>query len=151
MNNMYKLAEDINFKVNASVTYCSDIKQYNMPEFWIEANSFGDCEDYALLKRALLLKANWPKDKLFLTCCWDETNQYHCVLMVDTNTITLYLGQMRKRGNMVRIILLTILLSICLNACTTISTDIPKFGKPVDAPEGYKGYKQSHTDSANKR
>lgn len=85
MNNMYKLAEDINFKVNASVTYCSDIKQYNMPEFWIEAGKFGDCEDYALLKRALLLKANWPTDKLFLTCCWCEDNQYHCVLMVDTN------------------------------------------------------------------
>lgn len=85
MCNMYKLAEDINFKVNNEVTYCSDIKQYNIPEFWIEAGKFGDCEDYALLKRNLLLKANWPKDKLFLTCCWDETNSYHCVLMVDTD------------------------------------------------------------------
>lgn len=38
---------------------------------------------------------------------------------------------------------------ITLNACTIISTNKPKFGKPVEAPEGYKVYKQSH--SVNKQ
>lgn len=85
MNNKYKLAEDINLKVNTSVTYCSDAKQYNVPEFWTEAGKFGDCEDYTLLKRDLLLKENWPANKLFIACCWVETGGYLCVLMVDTN------------------------------------------------------------------
>ena len=49
--NSYSTAERINSQVNASVTYKTDLEQYSRPEFWVEANTFGDCEDYALLKR----------------------------------------------------------------------------------------------------
>lgn len=55
MNN-YSLAERINLQVNASVSYKTDLEQYGVPEFWTEAGTFGDCEDYALLKRAYLLE-----------------------------------------------------------------------------------------------
>lgn len=84
-SNNYALAERINSDVNARVTYKSDLQQFGVPEFWQEAGRFGDCEDYALLKRALLLKSGWPQDKLFLSCCWVETGEYHCVLIVDTD------------------------------------------------------------------
>lgn len=85
MSNSYALAERINSDVNARVSYKSDSQQFGVPEFWQEAGKFGDCEDYALLKRALLLKAGWPNDKLFLACCWVETDEYHCVLIAETD------------------------------------------------------------------
>lgn len=40
---------------------------------------------------------------------------------------------------MVRIIILMLLTTI--TACTTISHDKPKFGRPTEAPRGYKTYK----------
>lgn len=84
MNN-YNVAQRINSQVNASVTYKTDLAQFEVPEFWQEAGKFGDCEDYALLKRALLLEQGWSSDKLNLCCCWVETGGYHCVLLVDTD------------------------------------------------------------------
>ena len=83
--NSYSLAERINSDVNASVTYKTDLEQYSTPEFWKEAGAFGDCEDYVLRKRHLLLNEDWPTDKLFLCACWVETNEYHCVLLVNTD------------------------------------------------------------------
>ncbi len=38
MTNSYKLAERINSKVNASVTYKTDLEQYDTPDYWVEAN-----------------------------------------------------------------------------------------------------------------
>lgn len=82
----YNLAERINSKVNASVTYKTDLEQYSTPEHWCLPTDFGDCEDYALLKRAYLLEQGWDADKIHLACCWTETGEYHCVLLVDTDS-----------------------------------------------------------------
>ena len=84
--NSYNLAERINSDVNASVTYKSDLEQYSKPEHWIEAGTFGDCEDYALLKRQLLLNAGFARKDLHLACCWCENNLgYHCILLCNTD------------------------------------------------------------------
>jgi len=53
MVNDYSLALKIHQKVNSETSYRSDWLQY---EHWVEANTLGDCEDYALLKRKLLLE-----------------------------------------------------------------------------------------------
>ena len=84
--NSYSVAERINSQVNASVQYKTDLEQYDKPEFWVEANTFGDCEDYALLKRAYLLEQGFDANKIHLACCWTETGRYHCVLLVDTDS-----------------------------------------------------------------
>ena len=81
MMNSYSVAERINSQVNASVTYKTDLAQYGTPEFWKEAGAFGDCEDYALRKRELLLKAGFARKDLHLACCWCETGEYHAVLL----------------------------------------------------------------------
>lgn len=81
----YNLAERINSKVNASVTYKTDLAQYGTPEHWCLPTAFGDCEDYALLKRKMLIDAGWPKDKLGLCVCYTAANEGHCVLWVDTD------------------------------------------------------------------
>lgn len=85
MTASYALAERIHRDVNASVTYKTDAEQYGVPEYWEPAGRFGDCEDYALLKRAQLLAAGWPDDRLGLCVCIDETGTGHAVLYVDTD------------------------------------------------------------------
>ena len=87
MNN-YNTAQRINSQVNASVTYKTDLAQFEVPEFWQEAGKFGDCEDYALLKRALLKEQGFDAEKIHLATCWinvkaDDTG--HCVLIVETD------------------------------------------------------------------
>jgi predicted transglutaminase-like cysteine proteinase len=86
--NSYSLAERINSDVNARVTYKSDLEQFGVPEFWQEAGKFGDCEDYALLKRELLKEQGFDAEKIHLATCWinvkaDDTG--HCVLIVETD------------------------------------------------------------------
>ena len=85
MVNDYSLALKIHQKVNTDTTYKSDWLQYGVPEHWVQAGTFGDCEDYALRKRELLLKAGFERKDLHLACCWDETGSYHCVLLCRTD------------------------------------------------------------------
>ena len=87
MNN-YNAAQRINSQVNASVTYKTDLAQFEVPEFWQEAGKFGDCEDYALLKRALLKEQGFDAEKIHLATCWINVkadNTGHCVLIVETD------------------------------------------------------------------
>ena len=63
----------------------TDSEQYDTPDFWVEAGTFGDCEDYALLKRELLLNAGFARKDLHLACCWIESGDYHCVLLCNTS------------------------------------------------------------------
>ena len=84
-SNNYSVAERINREVNESVRYKTDLEQYSKPDFWVEAGTFGDCEDYALLKRELLLNAGFARKDLHLACCWIESGDYHCVLLCNTS------------------------------------------------------------------
>jgi len=86
--NSYSVAERINREVNASVSYKTDLEQYSTPEFWKEAGAFGDCEDYALLKRALLKEQGFDELCIHIATCWINVkaiNTGHCVLIVETD------------------------------------------------------------------
>ena len=87
--NSYSLAERINSKVNASVSYMSDSEQFGVPEWWSEARSgFDDCDGYALLKRELLRRQGFDADKIHIATCWINVkadNTGHCVLIVETD------------------------------------------------------------------
>lgn len=82
--NSYSIAERINSDVNARVTYKSDLEQFDTPEFWTMAGKFGDCEDYALLKRKMLIDAGFDRDKIHLCTCFVD-GAGHCVLLVETD------------------------------------------------------------------
>ena len=82
--NRYETAARINREVNESVSYQTDAAQYGRPEHWEPAGRLGDCEDYALLKRARLLEAGWDAGRLGLVTC-RAGGVGHCVLWVDTN------------------------------------------------------------------
>jgi len=88
VTNSYRVAERINSKVNASVSYKTDLEQYGKPEFWKEAGAFGDCEDYALLKRELLKEQGFDAEKIHIATCWINAvaiDTGHCVLIVETD------------------------------------------------------------------
>ena len=88
MTTKYAIAEDVNFKVNNSLTYKTDLAQYGTPEHWCLPDNFGDCEDYALLKREQLIQQGFDAEKIHLATCWINVKAIdtgHCVLIVETD------------------------------------------------------------------
>src|SRR2546421_256375 len=49
------------------------------------ADGYGDCEDYALLKRRLLTQAGWPRQALLMTVVRDKRGDGHAVLTVKSD------------------------------------------------------------------
>ena len=45
----------------------------------------GDCEDYALFKRKILIEEGFPRQALLMTVVKDEHNEGHSVLTVKTS------------------------------------------------------------------
>lgn len=73
---------EVNQIVNTEVRYRSDPDQYGLKEYWNIPLNYGDCEDYALKKRQLLIDRGVRPDNLKLATCWTETGEYHAVLIV---------------------------------------------------------------------
>ena len=62
------------------------MEQWGVLEQWDYPNtSKGDCEDYVLLKRWLLIQAGWPRGALLITVVRDKNNDGHAVLTVTTD------------------------------------------------------------------
>ena len=74
----------VNKQVNHSLTYKTDLANYDVIEKWAyPVNGFGDCEDYALLKRAKLVAAGVDPATLNVALCKDSAGNGHAVLAVD--------------------------------------------------------------------
>lgn len=80
----YALAADINERINAGTRYRTDLELYQRLEHWEPAAGEGDCEDYALAKRAALLEAKADPARLRLATCWIG-GEHHAVLIVTTD------------------------------------------------------------------
>jgi len=48
-------------------------------------DGYGDCEDYVLLKRRMLLQSGWPREALLITVVRDKKDEGHAVLTVKTD------------------------------------------------------------------
>ena len=75
----------VNAYVNATVKPASDEEVYGEEEHWEYPTTRGDCEDYALLKRKMLIQAGWPREALLMTVVRDKKGEGHAVLTVKTN------------------------------------------------------------------
>src|SRR5439155_1161929 len=51
----------------------------------IGGHGYGDCEDYVLLKRRMLIQAGWPREALLITVVRDSKDEGHAVLTVKTD------------------------------------------------------------------
>ncbi len=76
--------DEINRQVNAEVIPATDLEIYGINEYWALPGERGDCEDYALLKRQMLMKRGWPSSALLLTVVRDERGDGHAVLTART-------------------------------------------------------------------
>jgi predicted transglutaminase-like cysteine proteinase len=76
----------INQLVNRHITPMTDLAHYGVVERWTyPRDGYGDCEDYVLLKRRLLMEAGWPVEALLVTVVRDKRGDGHAVLTVKTD------------------------------------------------------------------
>jgi len=77
----------VNREINKAVAYKTDTENYGKVDLWtdgVKAGNLGDCEDYAIAKRNVLVKQlNYPRENLLMgTCFVPEANEWHAVLLV---------------------------------------------------------------------
>jgi predicted transglutaminase-like cysteine proteinase len=78
--------QSVNDHVNATVQEVSDPDQFGAADVWsLPVNGKGDCEDFALLKRKLLIERGWPSSALLLTVAADAGAEGHAVLTAVTD------------------------------------------------------------------
>jgi predicted transglutaminase-like cysteine proteinase len=76
----------INAAVNTSVKPMTDMDHWGVVERWnYPDDGYGDCEDYALQKRKLLMAAGWPREALLMTVVRDQNGNGHAILTVKTD------------------------------------------------------------------
>jgi predicted transglutaminase-like cysteine proteinase len=64
----------------------TDLDHWGVVEKWsYPDDGYGDCEDYVLLKRRLLMEAGWPREALLITVVRDRKGEGHAVLTVKTD------------------------------------------------------------------
>jgi predicted transglutaminase-like cysteine proteinase len=73
----------INRYVNERIRPMTDLEHYGVVEKWAYPDDgYGDCEDYVLLKRRMLMEAGWPREALLITVVRDQKGDGHAVLTV---------------------------------------------------------------------
>src|SRR5258708_35208913 len=64
----------------------TDMDHWGVIERWsYPDDGYGDCEDYVLLKRRMLMEAGWPRQALLITVVRDLKGDGHAVLSVVTD------------------------------------------------------------------
>lgn len=77
--------ERINHAVNSSIEAVTDMDHWGVVDRWdYPLDGKGDCEDYALLKRKLLMEAGYPRQALLMTVVRDHAGEGHAILTVRT-------------------------------------------------------------------
>ena len=76
----------VNKRVNETIKPLTDLEHWGVVERWsYPDDGYGDCEDYVLLKRKLLMQAGWPRQALLITVVRDKKGEGHAVLTVKTD------------------------------------------------------------------
>lgn len=76
----------VNSWVNEAIKPVTDLEHWGVVERWnYPDDGYGDCEDYVLLKRRMLMDAGWPREALLITVVRDKKGDGHAVLTVKTD------------------------------------------------------------------
>jgi predicted transglutaminase-like cysteine proteinase len=88
----------INQKVNRAIRPITDEEHWGVAERWsYPDDGKGDCEDYVLLKRRMLMAAGVPRQVLLITVVRDNRGEGHAVLTVATDKGDLILDNKRSQ------------------------------------------------------
>ena len=93
-----KAIERINAQVNTAVAPTTDKDHWGTVDQWdYPVDGKGDCEDFALMKRRLLVEEGFPVQALLMTVVKDQQNEGHAVLTVKTNRGEFVLDNLHDR------------------------------------------------------
>jgi predicted transglutaminase-like cysteine proteinase len=95
---LWKTLNTVNRQVNTAIKPKTDIEHWGVVDRWdLPDDGYGDCEDYQLLKRKILIeKHGLPRRALRMTVVVDEDGEGHAVLMVRTDAGELILDNKRS-------------------------------------------------------
>ena len=93
----YQEIAEVNDAVNKAVAPMTDLELYGEAEVWsYPADNNGDCEDYVLLKRRMLIERGYPESTLLITVVRDENSEGHAILTVRTDAGDYILDNKRR-------------------------------------------------------
>lgn len=87
----------INHEVNATIAPRTDYEMWGVEEYWSYPTDIGDCEDYVLEKRRLLMKIGVPASNLLITVVRQPNGDGHAVLTVETSLGDFVLDNLESR------------------------------------------------------
>lgn len=87
----------VNDAVNRSIAPATDYEIYQVEEYWTYPGQVGDCEDYVLLKRHMLMQKGWPASSLLVTVVRQKNGDGHAVLTVRTDRADYVLDNLEAR------------------------------------------------------
>ena len=76
---------EVNGAVNNAIAPLTDMELHGRTELWSYPQDAGDCEDYALLKRGLLMDRGFSASDLLITVVRRPNGEGHAVLTVRTD------------------------------------------------------------------
>jgi predicted transglutaminase-like cysteine proteinase len=88
---------DVNYTVNTSITPMTDQEIYGVEEYWAYPRTVGDCEDFVLLKRKMLMAKGFHPSSLLITVVLQPNGEGHAVLTVRTDRGDFVLDNMRNK------------------------------------------------------
>ena len=80
----WQMLSSLNDRVNHAIASTTDRALYGVDEYWTLPTTAGDCEDYVLLKRQMLMQRGMAASLLRITVVHDENGEGHAVLTVPT-------------------------------------------------------------------
>ena len=80
----WTVVRDVNESVNYAVLPMTDLEIHGKEEVWSYPDVVGDCEDYVLLKRAMLMERGFSASDLLITVVRKPNGEGHAVLTLRT-------------------------------------------------------------------
>ncbi|EJC82130.1 putative periplasmic protein [Rhizobium leguminosarum bv. trifolii WSM2297] len=80
----WSLVRSVNATVNRTITPMTDKEIYGRDEVWAYPTTAGDCEDFALLKRRMLIQRGFSAADLLMTVVRKPDGEGHAVLTLRT-------------------------------------------------------------------
>ncbi len=93
----WKTMLHVNYTVNTTITPMTDMEIYGVEERWAYPTTVGDCEDFVLLKRKMLMNKGFSASNLLITVVLQPNGEGHAVLTVRTDRGDFVLDNMRNK------------------------------------------------------
>ncbi len=93
----WEMLQQVNNAVNGAILPATDQEIFGVDELWVYPTVWGDCEDFVLLKRRMLVENGWPVSSLLITVVLQPNGEGHAVLTVRTDRGDLILDNLDSR------------------------------------------------------